>query len=66
MHEIHTYSIINNFVGNFLSFHVKYKDILSFMLFGSETNYYNMEVKGFIFANFTSKYRPFHFILSHL
>ena len=41
-------------------------NILSIIHFGSETNYYAKEVKMFVFANFTLKYRPSHFISSYL
>ena len=52
MHEIHAYHI--SFYSKFsqLSHGIKI-NILSFILFGSETNDY-VEVKTFVFANFVS------------
>ena len=63
--EIHTYYISLSWTFFQHSCGIK-RNILSFILFGSEMNYYNMDVKILILANFTSKYQPFHFILSHL
>ena len=64
VHEIHTDCI--SFLWKFsqLSSEIN-RNFLSLTYFGSEVNYYNMEAKVSVFANFASKYWPL-FIFSHL